>query len=88
MARIVIVGAGGVEMSLLKSATKMGLRLGKFGLPADLGKCDAIAADIKEASGVGIKTAQIDADNVGETVEFLKRVQPRFSRISPSHIRI
>ena len=77
MARIVIVGAGGVGNVVAQKCAQDGATFGEIWLASrSLGKCDAIAADIKEASGVGIKTAQIDADNVGETVEFLKRVQP------------
>ena len=77
MARIVIVGAGGVGNVVAQKCAQDGATFGEIWLASrSLGKCDAIAADIKEVSGVGIKTAQIDADNVGETVEFLKRVQP------------
>ena len=77
MARIVIVGAGGVGNVVAQKCAQDGATFGEIWLASrSLGKCDAIAADIKEASGVEIKTAQIDADNVGETVEFLKRVQP------------
>ena len=77
MARIVIVGAGGVGNVVAQKCAQDGATFGEIWLASrSLGKCDAIAADIKKASGVEIKTARIDADNCGETVEFLKRVQP------------
>jgi len=77
MARIVIVGAGGVGNVVAQKCAQDSDTFGEIWLASrSIDKCEAIAADIKEATGVEIKTAQIDADNVEETVEFLKRVQP------------
>ncbi len=77
MGRVLIIGAGGVgnvvahkcamapqifEHICLASRTKS--------------KCDAIAADVKAVTGRDIETAQVDADNVAETVSLIKHQKP------------
>lgn len=39
-------------------------------------KCDAIAKDVKKRTGVTIKTAQVDADNVPELVSLFNEFKP------------
>lgn len=76
MSTTVIVGAGGVGNVV---AHKCAQDAGTFGeiwlVSRTLAKADAIASDIREATGVEIKTAHIDADNVAETAAFLSRVE-------------
>ena len=78
MLSTVIVGAGGVGNVVAQKCAQDRDTFGEIWLASrTLQKCEAIAADIKAATGVEIKTAQVDADNVEETVDFLKRAQPK-----------
>lgn len=78
MERTVIIGAGGVGNVVAHKCAQDAATFGEIWLASrTLAKCDAIAADIKAATGVEIKTAQLDADNVAEVVAFLKKVKPK-----------
>jgi saccharopine dehydrogenase (NAD+, L-lysine-forming) len=73
--KTVIVGAGGVGNVVAWKCAQDSSTFGEIWLASrTLSKCEAIASDIKADTGVEIKTAQIDADNVDETAAFLKRV--------------
>lgn len=73
--KTVIVGAGGVGNVVAWKCAQDSSTFGEIWLASrTLSKCEAIASDIKAGTGVEIKTAQIDADNVDETAAFLKRV--------------
>ncbi|MGY8648683.1 MAG: saccharopine dehydrogenase NADP-binding domain-containing protein, partial [Verrucomicrobiales bacterium] len=75
MKRTVIIGAGGVGNVVAQKCAQDADTFGEIWLASrTLEKCDAIAADIKSATGVEVKTAQIDADNVVETAAFLKEI--------------
>ncbi|MFX6269946.1 saccharopine dehydrogenase NADP-binding domain-containing protein, partial [Acinetobacter baumannii] len=39
-------------------------------------KCDAIAASVRQRTGVDIATYQIDADDVAATTALLRQIQP------------
>ncbi|HQZ28961.1 MAG TPA: saccharopine dehydrogenase family protein, partial [Verrucomicrobiales bacterium] len=78
MEKTVIIGAGGVGNVVAHKCAQDAATFGEIWLASrTLAKCDAIAADIKAATGVEIKTAQLDADNVAEVVAFLKKVKPK-----------
>ena len=77
MHKTVIIGAGGVGNVVAHKCAQDAETFGEIWLASrTLEKCDAIAADIKAATGVTIKTAKLDADNVPEVVAFLKEVKP------------
>ncbi|MGA0560548.1 saccharopine dehydrogenase family protein [Larkinella sp. VNQ87] len=77
MAKVLIIGAGGVGSVV---AHKCALNAGVFTdimlASRTLAKCDKIAAEIREMHGVEIKTAQVDADIVAEVVMLIKQFQP------------
>ncbi|MDF1741053.1 MAG: saccharopine dehydrogenase family protein [Verrucomicrobiales bacterium] len=78
MQKTVIVGAGGVGNVVAHKCAQDAATFGEVWLVSrTLEKCDAIAADILASTGVTVKTACLDADNVAETVAFLKEVQPK-----------
>ncbi len=78
MHKTVIVGAGGVGNVVAHKCAQDAATFGEVWLVSrTLEKCDAIAADILASTGVTVKTACLDADNVEETVAFLKEVQPK-----------
>lgn len=78
MQKTVIVGAGGVGNVVAHKCAQDAATFGEVWLVSrTLEKCDAIAADILASTGVTVKTACLDADNVAETTAFLKEVQPK-----------
>ena len=76
MQRTVIIGAGGVGNVVAHKCAQDSSTFGEIWLASrTLSKCDQIAADILQATGVTVKTAQIDADHIEETATFLKEIQ-------------
>lgn len=74
MARILIIGAGGVGTVVAKKVAQNSDVFTHIMLASRTkGKCDRIAAEIKE---VRIETAQVDADNVPELVALFKEWKP------------
>lgn len=75
---ILIIGAGGVSRV---ATTKCAMNIDTFEkitlASRTVSKCDAIAKDIKENQNVEISTATVDADNVPELVELIKKVNPK-----------
>ena len=69
-----IIGAGGVGNVV---AFKCAMNKDSFGnitlASRTKSKCDAIAKNIKEKIGVDINTAKVDADNVDELVDLIKK---------------
>ena len=79
MLKTVIVGAGGVGNVVAHKCAQDAATFGEIWLVSrTVEKCDAIAADIKASTGVTVKTAALDADDVPATVAFLREVQPKF----------
>ncbi len=70
-----IIGAGGVGNVV---AFKCAMNSGTFGritlASRTKSKCDAIAANVKQKTGVEIATAQVDADNVDELIALIESV--------------
>jgi len=75
---ILIIGAGGVSrVATVKCAMNIDT-FEKITLASrTVSKCDAIAADIKKNQGVDIDTATVDADDVPQLVELIKKVNPK-----------
>lgn len=74
--RILIIGAGGVGNVVAHKVAQNASEFGEIMLASrNENKCRAIAADVKSATGVGLRTARVDADNVQETVALLRDFQ-------------
>lgn len=76
MKKTVIIGAGGVGNVVAQKCAQDVATFGEIWLASrTLEKCEAIAADILARTGVTIRTAQVDADDVPQTASFLKEIQ-------------
>ncbi len=73
MGKTLVIGAGGVAWA---SVHKMAMNPGIFTeitvASRTLARCEAIAASVKERTGVQIATAQVDAMDVGAVVDLLR----------------
>ena len=77
MSRVVIIGAGGVGNVVAKKCAQHKEVFTDIWLASRTeSKCKDIAADIEKEYGVVISTAAVDADQVTELVELLKKVNP------------
>ena len=73
MAKVLIIGAGGVGQVVTHKCTQLPDIFTEIVLASRTeSKCKAIAAQLDRP----IETAQVDADNVPELVELIKRVKP------------
>jgi len=73
MAKVLIIGAGGVGGVVAHKCAQVPEVFEEIHLASRTkSKCDAIAAQIERP----IETSQVDADNVQETVELIRKVQP------------
>ncbi|MEO1858007.1 MAG: saccharopine dehydrogenase family protein [Rubritalea sp.] len=77
MSTVLIIGAGGVGSVVTHKCAELPTTFSEITLASrTVSKCDAIAASVSQRYGVHINTAKIDADNVSETVELIKQVEP------------
>ena len=77
MAKVLVIGAGGVgSVAVHKMAMNAGIFTGIALASRTKSKCDAIAASVKERTGVSIDTYQIDADDVTATTALINEVKP------------
>ncbi|MDT0508229.1 saccharopine dehydrogenase family protein [Novosphingobium sp. MMS21-SN21R] len=77
MAKVLVIGAGGVgSVAVHKMAMNAGIFTGIALASRTKSKCDAIAASVKERTGVSIDTYQIDADDVAATTALINDVKP------------
>lgn len=77
MAKVLIVGAGGVGNVVAHKCAQAPEIFNEIVLASrTVSKCDAIAADIEAKQGRKIRTAAIDADNVAAMTDFLKQEKP------------
>ena len=73
MKTTVIIGAGGVGNVVAQKCAQDAETFGQIWLISrTLSKCEAIAEDIERRTGVIVKTAQVDGDDVAATAAFLK----------------
>lgn len=78
MAKIIIIGAGGVGNVVSHKCAKLPEIFTDIVLASrTLSKCEAIAKDVLSKTGVTIRTAVIDADDVAATTKFLKAESPQ-----------
>jgi len=77
MAKVIIIGAGGVGNVVAHKCAQLPEIFHEIVLASrTVSKCEAIAADVAAKQGRTLKTAAIDADDVAATTEFLKAEQP------------
>tara|TARA_B110001454_G_C12692755_1_gene422978 strand:- start:43 stop:1251 length:1209 start_codon:yes stop_codon:yes gene_type:complete len=78
LSKVLVIGAGGVgSVAVHKMAMNPDIFSDITLASRTLSKCDAIAQSVKERTGVVIKTAQIDADDVAATTALIKQVGPK-----------
>jgi len=77
MAKVLIIGAGGVGQVVAHKCAQVSEVFSDITLASRTeSKCKKIAQQILEKQGKTIKTAQVDADNVPELVALIRKVQP------------
>ena len=77
MAQVLVIGAGGVgSVAVHKMAMNADIFTGIALASRTKSKCDAIAASVKERTGVDVATYQIDADDVAATTALINDVKP------------
>jgi len=77
MGKVLIIGAGGVGTVVAnKVAQNKDLFTDIMLASRTKSKCDDIAEDVKQRTGVMIRTAKVDADNVAELVRLLNEFKP------------
>lgn len=77
MAKVLVIGAGGVgSVAVHKMAMNSDIFTGIALASRTKAKCDAIAASVKERTGVTVDTYQIDADDVAATTALINEVKP------------
>lgn len=78
MAKVMIIGAGGVGGVVAHKCAQVSEVFSEIILASrTLSKCDAIAEQVKTKTGQSIKTAQVDADNVTELTGLLQLEKPK-----------
>lgn len=77
MGKVLIIGAGGVGSVVAHKCAQVPKVFTEIMLASrTLSKCDAIRGSIKKRTGVDIKTARVNADNVPQLVSLIKRFKP------------
>ena len=77
MAKVLIIGAGGVGNVVAKKCAQNPDVFTEIVLASRTkSKCDDIAAEVKKLYDINIKTAAVDADNVPELVKLLNAEKP------------
>ncbi len=77
MAKVLIIGAGGVGRVTTKKCAKNSDVFKEIVLASrTLSKCERIAKEIKDDLGFDIQTAQVDADSVDELVKLIEETKP------------
>ncbi len=77
MAKVLIIGAGGVSRVATKKCAMNSEIFSEITLASRTkSKCDKIAKEIKDTLHVEIKTFRVDADHVDELVTLIEKVKP------------
>jgi saccharopine dehydrogenase (NAD+, L-lysine-forming) len=77
MAKVLIIGAGGVGQVVVHKCAQVPEVFSEIVLASRTrSKCDAIAEQVQKKYGKKIETAQIDADSVSELVKLINVVRP------------
>ena len=76
--KVLVIGAGGVGSVVVHKCAQDPDTFSQIVLASrTLSRCEKIQAQVKELHGVDIEIAQVDADDVEQTVALIKRVKPR-----------
>ncbi len=74
--RTLIIGAGGVGNVVAFKCAMNAETFGEITLASRTKeKCDAIAANVREKTGVAIKTTRVDADHKEEVIDLIRKTQ-------------
>ena len=77
MSKVVIIGAGGVGNVVAQKCAQLADVFTEIVIASrTVAKCEAIALDVMAKTGVAILTVALDANNVAETIKFLKLEKP------------
>lgn len=77
MSKIIIIGAGGVGSVVAHKCAQLPAVFSEILLASrTVSKCEAIASAVELRTGVTIRTAQLDADVVADTVALLNKEKP------------
>ncbi|MCA8960215.1 MAG: saccharopine dehydrogenase NADP-binding domain-containing protein, partial [Planctomycetes bacterium] len=77
MARVLIIGAGGVGNVVVHKCAQVSELFEHITLASrTVSKCEAIAARVREKLGRTIEVAAVDADDVAQTAALIRRVEP------------
>ncbi len=77
MAKVLIIGAGGVSNVVVHKCAMVSEVFTEIHLASrTLSKCEAIAKDVKTRTGQTVHTYKVDADNVPELVALIKQIKP------------
>ncbi len=77
MAKVLIIGAGGVGNVVVHKCAQVPDVFEQITLASrTLSRCEAIAADVKQRLGRDIAVAQVDADDAQQTAELIRREKP------------
>ena len=77
MAKVLIIGAGGVGQVVTHKCAQQAEIFDEIVLASRTeSKCEKIAAQVQKSYGVSIETAAVDADNVPELVALMQQVKP------------
>ena len=77
MSRVLIIGAGGVGGVVTHKCADDSDTFSEIVLASrTLSRCENIQKQVRELRGREIEIAQVDADDVAQTVALIKRVQP------------
>ncbi|MDX8402649.1 MAG: saccharopine dehydrogenase family protein [Mariprofundaceae bacterium] len=75
--RTLIIGAGGVGRVVAHKCAQNADVFGEIWLASRTkAKCDAIADDVREKTGVTIRTTEIDADDVPRLTKLMREIRP------------
>ena len=87
MAKILIIGAGGVGSVVAHKCAQAAKETGVFEwitlASRTLSRCTDVARSVKARVGVDIDTAQVDADNVPELCQLIRQVNKKFYADDP-----
>ena len=77
MSKVLVIGAGGVGSVAVHKMAQLPDVFSSITLASRrISSCEKIADSVKKRTGVNIETAQLDADEVEQTVFLLQRVKP------------
>ena len=77
MSKVLVIGAGGVGSVAVHKMAMCKEVFSHITLASRrIHKCEAVAASVKQRTGVTIGTAELDADDVSATVALIRTVQP------------